>query len=220
MRRKVRRALLAELQARTGFTWEQLNGRYRDNRTGQFVAESRIVNEIDDYDDNVVKPNIRDITERLTNGSITVSQWQSQMQRELKNAYIVNLQAGRGGRAATTFTDYGRIGGRLAFEYRKLDNFAREIEQRHGTDTEMSAAMIEARAQLYAGGPRTALFDGRTAAKMGAGLTEERRFLGVAEHCFRCVGFAAQGWVPIGLLPEPGTECLGMHACKCEKVYR
>ncbi len=219
-RTRISRRLLVELQARLGFTWEQLNGRYRNNRTGRFVAERAIIETIDTYHDDVVAPNIRSLTQRMTNGTITVAQWQEGMQKELKDSYIISVQAGRGGKAVTTQADYGRQGGRLNFEYRRLDSFAAEIVSKHGTDDELSPAMIEARAQLYAGGSRTAYFDGKTAAKVGAGFTEERRFLGDTDHCVICIGFAARGWVPIGTLPEPGTECLGLHQCGCDKVQR
>ena len=59
------------------------------------------------------------------------------------------------------FSDYGRIGGRLNFEYRKLDQFAQEIAL--GT---LSEAQIQARVQLYANGARTAFFDGHRAANV------------------------------------------------------
>lgn len=212
--------MIAELQSRTGFTWEKKNGRYRDNVSGRFIAEKRIIEEVTKFDGNQIGPNIEAITKRMTDGRITVAEWQSQMKLELKNANIVNAQAGRGGRKAMTQADYGRQGGRLGFEYRKVDQFAADIVKRHGTDQEMSVAAINARAQLYANGPRTAMFDGMTAAKKGAGFTEERRVLGATEHCAVCVGFAAEGWQPIGHFPEPGTRCLGMHLCGCDKLYR
>lgn len=219
-RTRIARVLFAELQSRAGYTWEQLNARYRSNQTGRFVAEKTIIAEAERYHEQVVAPNIERITERMVNGNMTVSQWQTAMQREIKDAHIISVQAGRGGKKATTQTDYGRQGGRLKFEYRQLDQFAAEIAEKQGTLNELSPAQIKARAQLYSGGSRTAYYDGQTAAQVGAGLKEERRVLGVADHCSPCTGFAAQGWVPISTLPEPGTECEGMHNCKCRKEYR
>lgn len=216
----LRRVIIAELADREGYTWEQLTGRYRNNRTGQFVAESRIIAEVDTYHEKVVKPNIERITERLTNGNINVSQWQAQMQREIKDAHILSVQAGRGGKAVTTQADYGRQGGRLNFEYRRLDLFAAEIASKHGTDQELTAKQIMARSQLYSRGSRTAYYDGLNAAKEGAGFNEERRVLGATDHCQVCRDFEAEGWMPIGHFPSPGTQCEGRHNCGCDKEFR
>lgn len=211
-------ARIAELAAggSQGYRWEPDSGRYRDLATGRFVAEKTITNHIDHYNDTIVKERTRDTTQRLIDGTLTLDQWHTRMARDLKDAYIVNLQIGRGGRAATQFSDYGRVGGRLAFEYRKLDEFAQQIKAGEAG----SAAQILNRAQQYAGGPRTAYFDGQAAAKDEAGLTEERRVLNPAEHCGDCVGYANEGWKPIGYFPPPGTGSQCGHNCRCDKEYR
>ena len=38
--------------------------------------------------------------------------------------------------------------------------------------------------------------------------------------CQDCIGYAAQGWVPIGLLPPPGQRCACHDRCRCYIIYR
>ena len=197
-----------------GYRWEGGTARYRDNATGRFVAEATITKHIDHYNDTVVVQNVSKLADRLV-GGMELDVWQRAMSKEIKDAYLVNLQIGRGGKAQTTFADYGRIGGRLRFEYAHINAFAQQIKE-----GKLSAAQIAARAKQYANGPRTAFFDGVTAAKGEAGLTEERRVLNPAEHCPDCEGYAAVGWVPIGTLPEPGEGSRCYHNCRCHKEYR
>lgn len=37
--------------------------------------------------------------------------------------------------------------------------------------------------------------------------------------CKECIGYAAQGWVPIGLLPPPGQRCSCHDNCRCFIEY-
>jgi hypothetical protein len=50
-------------------------------------------------------------------------------------------------------------------------------------------------------------------------MDEERRVLGVADHCPGCLEQAGLGWQPIGTLDEIGTEECGNN-CRCEYEYR
>ena len=38
--------------------------------------------------------------------------------------------------------------------------------------------------------------------------------------CQDCIGYAAQGWVPIGLLPPPGQRCACHDNCRCYVEYK
>jgi len=152
---------------------------------------------------------------RLTDGRISLPEFQRQMRKEIKDAWRTQYLLGRGGRGQMTQADWGRIGGRLQFQYARLNQFAADI----AADT-MTEAQIQARAALYSGANRTALYDGTTQRMQGAGKEEERRVLNPAEHCPDCTGFAARGWVPIGTLPEPGQQSVCLTNCKCTKEYR
>ena len=197
------------------FDWDASVARFRSPETGRFISETAILRDLERFNEGVLPKALQEITDGLMDGRLTLGQWQERIAREIKEAYVINLQVGRGGAAQTRRMDYGRIGGRIKFEYARLNQFAVEIK-----GGQLSEAQIRARTMQYTAGPRTAFFDGQTAAKIDSGkFVQEQRFLGDADHCSVCVGFAAMGRVPIGALPEPGTNCLGRHNCKCIKQY-
>jgi hypothetical protein len=200
--------------AQGGFVWDSGISRYRDKSNGRLIAERDIISGIELFNTDVIKPNVNSITERFINGSIDLPTWQQQMARELKDGWLINSMAGRGGKNAMTPADYGRAGGRLAYEYRKLNEFAQRIKA--GT---LTPAQIRANAALYAAAPRTGYWDGQTAAMIAADYVAEQRFLGDTDHCETCIELANRGRQPIGSLPEPGTVCEGKRRCGCTKRY-
>ena len=201
--------------ATAGYIWDNDSGRYRSRATGRFVAESTIRNDLNRFNETIIRENLGSITEKLINGNITLEQWQRRLANELKDAWRLNQMIGRGGKSQMTQADYGRLGGRLRFEYDRLNRLAIEIKA--GMLTE---AQIRARVGLYANAPRVGFYDGVNAAKVAAGLTEMRRVLNPAEHCPDCEGYASEGWVPIGTLPMPGEKSQCLRNCKCTVEYR
>jgi hypothetical protein len=212
--------LIAELQ-REGFRFDRDAARYRDNRTGRFVAEQRILDTFVELGEGknsfagFAQRNMDNITKRYIDGKIDLQSWQRQMRREIKDSHIVSATAGRGGRDSMTQADWGRTGGRLRQQYGYLDNLA--WERFNGT---VSDSQMMTRAKMYAGNNRTAYHDGKVAAFRDAGFTEERRVLNPAEHCADCLAYAALGWQPIGSLPEPGQASQCLSNCKCDKEFR
>lgn len=73
------------------------------------------------------------------------------MRQEIKDEYIRQYILGRGGREQMTSADWGSIGGDLAFQYRKLDEFTAQIEE--GL---ISEAQAVARARMYTNSARQA----------------------------------------------------------------
>lgn len=210
----VRPSIVYEL-ATGGYRWDTDAARYRSKDTGRFVSEIALRLDLDRFNSQVVGGNLQDITDRMIDGRITLSSWQQQIAAELKDAWGVNIRIGRGGASQMTQADYGRYGGRLAYEYNRLTRFAIEIETGN-----LTPGQIKARMQLYANAVRVGYWDGKTAAGFAAGFTEERRVLTPAENCPDCIGYAAQGWQPLGSLPEPGTNSVCGRNCRCEKEYR
>jgi hypothetical protein len=198
------------------FEYDPRIGGYRDTQTGRKMSQASVLREAENYHETVLRPNITETTDRFIDGKYSIEQWQEKMTQHLRDAWRDTAVAGRGGKKHMTYSDYGKLGSRLRQEYRYLRNFAQGIK-----DGKYTEAQIRAIADQYADGPRTAYFDGKTAAmRDDAGMTEERRILGASEHCENCIAYAAMGWQPIGTLPEPGTQCLGRHRCKCTKEYR
>lgn len=201
---------------RSGYTYDKAATRYRDNATGRFIAESVVRGQMESYNRMVVRDNVDRLTERLVTGKATLEQWQTGMAREIKDAFIVNAQIGRGGRAQMTQADWGRVGGNLKREYEHLNQFAAEINTGKLTEREVAN-----RARLYADGARKIFFTEQTMSKAESPeLTQERRVLNIAEHCMDCVAYAGQGWQPIGSLPNPGEASACGSNCRCFKEYR
>ena len=201
--------------ATAGYIWDNDIGRYRSRATGRLISESAILFDLSRFNKVVIQENLLTHTDKLLNGNITLEQWQTRFANELKDAWRLNQMIGRGGKSQMTQADYGRLGGRLRFEYDRLNRLAIEIKA--GMLTE---AQIRARVGLYANAPRTGFYDGLNAANIAAGFTEMRRVLNPAEHCPDCEGYAAQGWVPIGALPMPGEQSVCLRNCKCTVEYR
>jgi len=80
----------------------------------------------------------------LLNGKINIQQWTLGFRENLKNAYINQYRFGRGGTAAMTQADWGRIGRQLRDQYQYMNNFAAQIAR-----GDLSTAQIEARMKLY-----------------------------------------------------------------------
>ena len=197
-----------------GYYWDSAIGRYREAVTGRLISERTLLSLGERYY-GYAQGIIQDYTEQFLRGGIDIARWQELVALELKDAYNINMLIGRGGKAAAEWADYGRIGGRLHFEYRRLDLFAQEIK-----GGMLSDDYIRNRASMYADGVRSAYFDGLRAAKEAGEFVEERRVLNPADHCDDCVEYAARGWQPIGTLPPPGIDSECLHNCKCDMEFR
>lgn len=57
--------------------------------------------------------------------------------------------------------------------------------------------------------------------KISEGVTQMSRQLGAThQHCNECINYARLGWVPIGNLPVPKTQCSCLNNCVCSVFYR
>ena len=140
----------------------------------------------------------------------------AEMAALIKEQHIVSAIAGKGSRELMTFTDWGRTGGRLGFQYDRLDNFAREIMSGH-----FSPEYIKARSKMYINSTRTAYWDAVTQSHKDSGeFSEEARYLGFAENCEDCIHFMEMGWQPIGSLPKPGEASRCKSNCQCSMDFR
>ncbi len=199
---------------RGGVRFSIERGEYIWNSNGRVVSTPKIQKELDKLTERYSE-NIDRLSDRLTSGNLSIPQWQERMRREIKNLHRTQFIIGRGGRDQMTPSDWGKLGSDLRWvQYAHLDSFAIDIAEGN-----LSDAQIRARARMYANAVTKNFWAGKTKAMIAAGYVEEQRFLGVADHCDICRGFAAQGRVPIGTLPNPGEKCLGLTNCKCEKKY-
>jgi hypothetical protein len=151
----------------------------------------------------------------LSDGSITLDQWQQSVREALKLAHVQAAIIGNGGKDNMLASDWGRIGQRLRAEYRYLESFARDL-----LAGSISAPMAAARIGMYAQSVRGSYWEGATIRQEKQGYSLMRRILdSQAKHCQDCLAFAARGAVSVGSLPLPGQRCACMSNCKCRVQY-
>lgn len=103
-----------------------------------------------------------------------------------------------------------KIGDAISREFKFFEQFAKQAQTGKNTP---------ARAGMYAEAGRGTFEDVRSDIAKAAGNTEERRLLGVADHCSDCAVEAAKGWQPIGSLRAIGDSLCKTH-CHCRKEFR
>ena len=118
--------------------------------------------------------------------------------------------AGTGASAGVVSSILQKIGDAISREYKFFERFAKQAQIGKNTP---------ARAGMYAEAGRGTFEDVRSEIAKAAGNTEERRVLGVADHCSDCVVEAAKGWQPIGSLRAIGDSLCKTH-CHCRKEFR
>lgn len=203
-----------------GFVWDPKTARFRvltggyGQKAGTFVARRRVL-ELLEAKISEGQMRLQALTQAFMEGHLTAAEWQVAFAQQLKTLYLQQAALGAGGWDRLGPADWGRIGGYLRGEYRRLVGFAQDI-----IDGRPTLAQALMRAGMYAGKARGMFFSTNTRAHMKAGFTEERRYLGAAEHCEVCIDYAAMGWMPIGTFPEPGTHPFCWGNCKCVKEYR
>jgi hypothetical protein len=200
----------------TPWRYEPQLRRYRDLRTGRFIGATALTPIRDQY--NAQRQDaLRQLTGKLSAGTMTVPEWVTAMRGEIKSTYLAQYMAGRGGREQMTPADWGRCGQMLAQQYSYLQRFALDVQA-----GKLTPAEAEARAALYAASSTQAFERGKAAAwglrlpaYPGDGSTpcrvrcrcrwkidrtelhvEARWQLGVAEHCEVCVTRAGE-WNPL-----------------------
>lgn len=155
-----------------------------------------------------------DYAAALTLG-VEIDAWYAGMKWEIIRSNATAAIAGKGGFLRMTLQDWGRVVEQVRGEFGYLAQFAQDV-----ADGKLSPAQIAARASLYSQHAQVSYWQANVSAKRQAGFTQERRVLGQAEHCPDCVGYAAEGWVPIGSLPAPGDGSVCRANCQCTKEYR
>lgn len=156
----------------------------------------------------------------LLDGRISLADWVREMERGIAQRHIMAGAAARGGMEQLSVADKRWIEREIQTQYEFLDNFAAEIAS--GRQPLDGRFLTRMRQYSQASRGTYERMRGRVAAN--AGMTEERRILGPADHCHAstrrgCLEEAARGWVALGLLADIGA-CTCLKNCRCVKRYR
>lgn len=196
------------------YSYDPRSRRYRDNVNGRYVTPTEVRQAIDAVID-VETVKIRALATSLVEGKISLADWQMQMAANLKALHVAVGLAANGGLKNTSAADLGWLAAQVKRQYAYLGKMAREIR----TGKQALNGTLVARSALYAQAARTTYEEMvKRLARIG-GMTQEKRVLGLADHCTGCVTQAAKGWQPIGTLLSIGeTECRGN--CRCTFEYK
>lgn len=123
--------------------WDGKSKRYRDETTGRYLAKSTVQG-IRDRVTTEAGIQARELGGQVVRGEITIADFRQQMRDLIRNVHVAEYVFGRGGLNAMTPSDFGRIGGDLAGQYRFLDGFVRDLEL-----GALSEAQAGARAAQY-----------------------------------------------------------------------
>lgn len=160
--------------------------------------------------------NLQELAQKLLNGEITVSQWQAEMRDYIRIIHRDAAATAMGGAENVTKSQWGYVGSLVKKQYAYLDKFAQDILK--NPDSWLNGKLF-VRMNLY---ERAAwgTFEQVIRRQMESeGYDEERRVLGVADHCPGCLEQASQGWQPINTLDAIGEEECATN-CHCVFEYR
>lgn len=197
-----------------GYAYDTRSARYRSSATGQFVSRQRV---LDLMDAQVASAERRlgELTTAMFEQRLSPIAYQSIMRDEMRRLHLQNAALGAGGIERLGQAEFGRSGALLRDDYARMTNLANGI-----ANGEVTLPQALNRIQGYAGSARinfltTEREANRQAANLRGAQLEERRRLGVSEHCVDCVGYAAMGWVELGVLPLPGIGSVCGSHCRC-----
>lgn len=190
--------------------------RYRDTRTGRYVPEARVRNEIDHYIDSVGRQQARQLATDLRAGNVSLAEWQQGMKEMIRNVHYANVAAASGGVRNMTNVERGRVGGYVANQLRYLRRFANQI----ASGEQPLNGVVDRRCDMYAQAGRGSYYDERRAATAqrypGKRLiVKSNRAPG--DSCDDCISLDGR-WFSID---DPNYKPIGkrvcLTACRCSE---
>lgn len=159
---------------------------------------------------------VRDLSQSLSTGNLSLIDWRADMVQAIKTAHLEGAAVARGGWPQMQQSHYEWVGQRVQGQLEYLQNFHDQIAS---GDQPLDGTLAN-RAEMYVEAGRATHRVAEQLMGEERGHTQERNMLGASQHpCGQCPGLSAQGWVPIGALPPVGTRsCLSR--CRCSVMTR
>lgn len=167
--------------------------------------------------------NLEELAQALVDGTISLAEWQASMRGMIRLIHRQATIAALGGVENVTQSMWGYEGSLVKKQYQYHDGFVDDIIENPAKWLSIGLLLQRMRQYMQAEWSTFESVLGRQA--MQDGNTEERRVLGVADHCTTqgglegCVELSQKGWQPIGALPAIGGAPCRMN-CHCTKEYR
>jgi hypothetical protein len=195
------------------FTWDAELGRYR-TADGRLVRDTAIRSALD-LVIAAQAASMRDTTQSLLDGAITLAVWQWQMMQAVKAIHLVGTATAVGGWQQMDHSWNGWTGQRIRTQYNWLVRFSVELS----SGKQKLDGTAVARSALYAQAARETHREAQRRLARQRMMGEERRVLGRADHCKTCLQQAKLGWQSFGVLKRLGdSEC--RSNCRCHYEFR
>lgn len=195
------------------YRWNEAARRYLDAR-GRFVPAVAVRDALDaSIDESAGR--MRDLSQALREGRVSLADWQLGMAREIRASQLAATALARGGWAQMRPADNGWAGQRIRTQYEYLRRFAEQIER---GEQRLDGAFLQ-RAEQYIKAARTTHEEARRREARRAGDVEERSIRHAQDSCEQCIAEAARGWVPIGELVPVGQRACRAN-CRCSVEFR
>jgi hypothetical protein len=160
------------------------------------------------------------LTARMTAGTLSVAEWQTQAADLVKAVHVAAFVIGRGG--VQQLADTSGLESIVLFQLGRLLTFAKGA-----ADGSVSDAKAIERAKLYAAAANGSFEQGHGDAWRATGVAVEMRNVlqEGAEHCEGfsnlpgCKDESARGWVPLDGMTFPGSRAC-LSRCLCRIEYR
>ena len=197
------------------FEFERTSGRYRDLSSGKFVGRGVILRHVD-RQSNFLSRTLQLHAIALTEGQISLGEFQRRMMHDLKRSHIRLAALGSGGKLGLNNRIYGASGQRLKEEYGYLRNFVRAIHK-----GELSSSQIINRARLYGKSSKSAFHKAEQIKRAeNNAVWGWRRLDPNANHCPECPNYATKGYVLLSQIVPIGFQCSCRGNCRCSIVYK
>lgn len=205
------------------FVWDGISRRYISLRSRRYVPFTLIRDRAIQSLIDSTKQAGRAIGKTLQETG-DLSGWERSMLEQVKTTGLAASLVAHGGPDKMSEEDKKRTAAEILLLLLLLRRFASEIQTKRFPIN----GRLLARSDLYFAAARGTFEEARRYG-MGAyfGAVEEKRVLGIAEHCHSdedlegCIELADLGWRPIGTLPRLGqTPCRSNCYCRFDYRYR
>ena len=160
--------------------------------------------------------NLALLAQSLIGGQVTVAEWELQMREYIRVIHTEAAALACGGWENVTPSMWGYVGSLIKKQYAYLHQFALDIQ---ADPAYWLNGRLLVRMEMYKRAEWGTFEAVLQRLALMSGKTEERRVLGVADHCDDCLSAAGQGWQPIGTLPPIGNSQCKTN-CHCTFDYR
>lgn len=196
------------------FTYSTDTKRYRDKATGRFIGRVEVRQQLDQVIEQSAQF-MKQRTDDLRNGTVSLAEWQTEMAREIKLIHGSMFVVADGGFASMDDNAWERLEVKLKEQYDYLSKFAGEIY----TGEQVPNGTMLYRSTLYAESARATYENERKFLHIEAGFLEEKNILGGSDHCNDCLDATSQDWTDIGTLSDIGDRQCGAK-CHCTIIFR